>query len=111
MNIIPNCFREKPALELMFGARIGAADRWRCLRFTEVETRQLAAVRKDIDDAYAVSLKPKAAAAMTLRFRSTELRTQRISDQGQPPADSWLREFFGLLRRNAQRRPYRCAPL
>ena len=47
----------------MFGALVRAADRWRGLRFTEFETRQLAAVRKDLDDEYAASLKPKAAAA------------------------------------------------
>ena len=47
----------------MFGALIRAADRWRGLRFTEFETRQLAAVRKDLDDEYAASLKPEAAVA------------------------------------------------
>jgi hypothetical protein len=50
-------------LKLMFGALIRAADRWRGLRFTEFETRQLAAVRKDLDDEYAASLKPKVGAS------------------------------------------------
>jgi len=63
LKIIPNGFGEKAVLKLMFGALIRAADRWRGLRFTEFETRQLAAVRKDLDDEYAASLKPKAAAA------------------------------------------------
>lgn len=63
LKIIPNGFGEKPVLKLMFGALIRAADRWRGLRFTEFETRQLAAVRKDLDDEYAESLKPTAAAA------------------------------------------------
>ena len=63
LKIIPNGFGEKAVLKLMFGALIRAADRWRGLRFTEFETRQLAAVRKDLDDEYAVSLRPTAAAS------------------------------------------------
>ena len=63
LKIIPNRFGEKAVLKLMFGALVRAADRWRGLRFTEFETRQLAAVRKDLDNGYAASLKPKAAAA------------------------------------------------
>ena len=46
LKIIPNGFGEKPVLKLMFGALIRAAERWRGLRFTEFELRQLAAVRK-----------------------------------------------------------------
>lgn len=62
LKIIPHGFGEKAVLKLMFGAFIRAADRWRGLRFTEFETRQIAAVRKDLDDEYAASLKPKAVA-------------------------------------------------
>ena len=36
----------------MFGALIRAADRWRGLRFTEFELRQIAAVRNDLDQEY-----------------------------------------------------------
>jgi len=39
-------------LKLMFGALIRAADRWRGLRFTEFELRQIAAVRKELDHEY-----------------------------------------------------------
>ncbi len=49
LKIIPNGFGEKPVLKLMFGALIRAAERWRGLRFTEFELRQIAAVRKDLD--------------------------------------------------------------
>jgi putative transposase len=38
-------------LKLMFGALIRAAERWRGLRFTEFELRQIAAVRNELDDA------------------------------------------------------------
>jgi putative transposase len=45
LKIIPNGFGEKPVLKLMFGALIRAAERWRGLRFTEFELRQIAAER------------------------------------------------------------------
>jgi hypothetical protein len=56
LKTIPNGFGEKPVLKLMFGALIGAAERWRGLRFTEFELRQLAAVRKELDEEYEASI-------------------------------------------------------
>ena len=56
LKIIPNGFGEKPVLKLMFGALIRAAERWRGLRFTEFELRQIAAVRKDLDTEYETSI-------------------------------------------------------
>ena len=44
----------------MFGALIRAADRWRGLRFTEFELRQIAAVRKELDQEYEASTTPLA---------------------------------------------------
>src|SRR5436190_1297885 len=52
LKIIPNGLGEKPVLKLMFGALVRAAERWRGLRFTEFELRQIAAVRKDLDAEY-----------------------------------------------------------
>ena len=52
LKIIPNAFGERPVLKLMFGAMIRAADRWRALRFTDFERRQIAAVRQDLDQEY-----------------------------------------------------------
>ena len=60
LKIIPNGFGEKPVLKLMFGALIRAADRWRGLRFTEFELRQIAAVRKELDQEYEGSITPPA---------------------------------------------------
>jgi putative transposase len=60
LKIIPNGFGEKPVLKLMFGALIRAAERWRGLRFTEFELRQLAAVRKELDAEYEASITPQA---------------------------------------------------
>jgi len=47
----------------MFGALIRAAERWRGLRFTEFELRQIAAVRKELDDEYHDSITPLARSA------------------------------------------------
>ena len=49
--MIPNGFGEKPVLKLMFSALVRAAERWRGLRFTEFELRQIAAVRADLEAA------------------------------------------------------------
>ena len=60
LKIIPNGFGEKPVLKLMFGALIRAAERWRGLRFSEFELRQLKTVRKELDDEYQASITPPA---------------------------------------------------
>jgi hypothetical protein len=43
-------------LELMFAALVRAAERWRGLRFTEFELRQIAAVRKDLHAEYEATI-------------------------------------------------------
>jgi putative transposase len=58
LKIIPNGFGEKPVMKLMFGALIRAAERWRGLRFTEFELRQIAAVRHDLDAEYEAAITP-----------------------------------------------------
>ncbi len=61
LKIIPNAFGEKPVLKLMFGAMIRAAERWRAVKVTEFERRQLAVVRQDLDQDYEArtGLKPR----------------------------------------------------
>ena len=56
LKIVPNGFGEKPVLKLTFGALIRAAERWRGLRFTEFELRQIAVVRDDLDAEYDVKI-------------------------------------------------------
>ncbi len=58
LKIIPNGFGEKAVLKLMFAALIRAADRWRGLRFSEFELRQIAAVRKDLNTEYEATITP-----------------------------------------------------
>jgi len=52
LKIIPNAFGEKPVLKLMFGAMIRAAERWRAIKITDFERRQMAVVRQEIDQEY-----------------------------------------------------------
>ena len=52
LKIIPNAFGERAVLKLMFGALIRAAERWRSVKVTEFERRQMAAVRKELDEQY-----------------------------------------------------------
>jgi putative transposase len=52
LKIIPNAFGEKAVLKLMFGAMTRAAERWRSIRTTEFERRQMAALRQELDHDY-----------------------------------------------------------
>jgi transposase-like protein len=52
LKIIPNAFGEKPVLKLMFGAMIRAAERWRAVKITDFERRQMTALRKELDQEY-----------------------------------------------------------
>jgi hypothetical protein len=52
IKIIPNAFGEKAVLKLMFGAMIRAAERWRAIKVTDFERRQMVAVRQELDRAY-----------------------------------------------------------
>ena len=52
LKIIPNAFSERAVLKLTFGALIRAAERWRSIKVTEFERRQITAVRKELDQEY-----------------------------------------------------------
>lgn len=52
LKIIPNAWGEKAVLKLMFGAMIRAAERWRAIKVTDFERRQMAAVRAQLDQEY-----------------------------------------------------------
>jgi putative transposase len=48
-KVIPHAFGERAVLKLMYVALIRAAERWRGLRMTEFERRQLIAIRNELD--------------------------------------------------------------
>ena len=52
LKIIPNAFGEKTVLKLMFGATIRAAERWQAIRVSELERRQMRAVREELNQEY-----------------------------------------------------------
>jgi len=52
LKIIPNAFGEKPVLKLMFGAMIRAAERWRAIKVTDFERRQIEAIKRELDQDY-----------------------------------------------------------
>jgi putative transposase len=70
LKILPNGFGEKAVLKLMFGALVRAAERWRGLRFSEFELRQIAAVRKDLDAEYDTTI-TRSGRSSQPRFSST----------------------------------------
>ena len=51
-KVIPHAFGERAVLKLMYAALIRAAERWRSVKITEFERRQIAAVRKELDQEY-----------------------------------------------------------
>ena len=77
LKIIPNAFGEKPVLKLMFGAMIRAAERWRAIRITDFERRQMTAVRQELDQKYEArnGLDKKAAAKEPRQNLSSSSRT------------------------------------
>ncbi len=52
LKIIPNAFGEKAVLKLMFAAMTRAAERWKAIKITDFERRQMAAVRQELDHDY-----------------------------------------------------------
>ena len=69
LKIITNAFGERTVLKLRYGALIRAADRWKSIKFTEFERRQLSAVKRELDQEYETQVgldrKPSKAAAQT----------------------------------------------
>jgi transposase-like protein len=65
-KVIPHAFGERAVLKLMYAALIRAAEKWRGLKVTEFDSRQLKAIRSELDRAHAertapvVSVKPTA---------------------------------------------------
>ena len=56
--MIPQAFGERAVLKLMYAALIRAAERWRGLKMTEFEQRQLKAIRDELDGAHAERTAP-----------------------------------------------------
>ena len=57
-KVIPHAFGEKAVLKLMYAALIRASDKWKSIRVTEFERRQLDQLRRELDEAFEAKLKP-----------------------------------------------------
>ncbi len=64
-KIIPHAFGERAVLKLMYAALIRAAERWRGIRTTEFERRQLKAIHNELDCAHAERTAPAARSIIT----------------------------------------------
>jgi putative transposase len=64
-KIIPHAFGERAVLKLMYAALIRAAERWRGIRITEFERRQLKAIRDEVDNEFAARNAPAVNATLT----------------------------------------------
>ena len=71
MKIIPNAFGEKPVLKLMFAAMIRASERWRALKVTGFERRQMDALRRELNQNYK--------AENDIRKPSADMRQKKFS--------------------------------
>lgn len=64
-KVIPHAFGERAVLKLMYAALIRAAERWRGLKITEFERRQLKAIRDELDAAHAERTAPAVSPTLT----------------------------------------------
>ena len=64
-KVIPHAFGERAVLKLMYAALIRAAERWRGIRVTEFEQRQLKAIRDELNADFAVRTSPLASTTVT----------------------------------------------
>jgi len=64
-KVIPHAFGERAVLKLMYAALIRAAERWRGIKISGFEQRQLKAIRGERDDAFTTRNAPGLSTAFT----------------------------------------------
>jgi transposase-like protein len=64
-KVIPHAFGERAVLKLMYAALIRAAERWRGIRITEFEQRQLRAIRDEFNTDFAARTSSPASTTVT----------------------------------------------
>ena len=64
-KVIPHAFGERAVLKLMYAALIRAAERWRGIKISEFEQRQLRAIRDEIDRDFTARNAPATRATVT----------------------------------------------
>ena len=77
--MIPHAFGERAVLKLVYAALIRAAERWRGIRITEFEQRQLQAIRDEIDQNFTARNAPIASTTVTAAlYRPSASEPSRI---------------------------------
>jgi len=74
LKIIPNAFGEKAVLKLMFAAMTRAAERWRAVKVTDFERRQMKSLREELDSEYEAQaglVKPTSKGSAAKKLSST----------------------------------------
>jgi|TARA_B100000315_G_scaffold236205_1_gene251780 transposase-like protein len=74
LKIIPNAFGEKAVLKLMFGAMIRASERWRAIKVSDFERRQMTALRDELDQEYE-------AETGLVKTASTKVTSEKVSSK------------------------------
>ena len=64
-KVIPHAFGERAVLKLMYAALIRAAERWRGIKISEFERRQLKSIRGELNDQFTTRNAPVASSAIT----------------------------------------------
>jgi len=64
-KVIPHAFGERAVLKLIYAALIRAAERWRGIKISEFEQRQLKAIREEIDRDFTARNAPATSAPVT----------------------------------------------
>jgi putative transposase len=77
LKIVPNAFGERPVLKLMYGAMIRAAERWRGVRMSDFELRQMKALQEELNSEYEATLQ-------TASSTSSDAFRQKIPSRNRP---------------------------
>ena len=73
-KVIPHAFGERPLVKVMYAAVIRASEKWRGIRMTSFERRQLQAIREELDKEFEGRMKPVVKPSNPSRF-SSKVRT------------------------------------
>jgi putative transposase len=73
-KVIPHAFGERPLVKVMYAAVIRASEKWRGIRMTSFERRQLQAIREELDKEFEGTMKPVVKPSNPSRF-SSKVRT------------------------------------
>jgi len=69
-QVMPHAFGERPLVKVMYAAAIRASEKWRRIRMTSFERRQLQAIREELDKEFQDRMKLSVEPSKPARFSS-----------------------------------------